>query len=486
MKSINDFGGGKGLRLYFIGYLALMGLLLMAIFIYLFVSRERETILNANKAAGIILAENLASNSIYGFISTDKVILESILAGVKKQEGVLYAEIKEVRVNAKVLAQYGIGEYNVEEINVAPESTVGIEKMRGGSIPVYEIISPVKIVSYDLEEELMFLDRNEAGVKKENDVKIVGFVRIGWSLEKTYDKFQRDKWFIIFVTGLLIIIFSMFHYYQLTKVVINPLKHFIKGAGNVEGGNLEYRFTDMKHDEIGELMNAFNRMADSIQVQQETIVKHERLAAIGRTMASVAHEIRHGFQKILVKMEVIPTTDRDAITTLIDEILNMSEKMNSMLKYTKTEKLNLENANAQDVLDLVAHDFKNLASEKNCKLTVLYSANPIVRLDKSQMYVALANLVRNALDSGFEQLNIDLFLEERGNDIDFVVKDNGCGMDEETRERALEAFFTRKKRGYGLGLSIVETVALAHKGRVIIDSELGKGTTIKIRIPRSV
>ena len=485
-KYMNKISNKKSLRLYFMGYLALMGFLLMLFFILFSTSREKEIILKANKEAGIILAENLASNCVYGFISADSSVLDNILLGARQQENVLYAEIKKTGKNPKVLAQYAIDEFKVREIDVSPDNTEGQNTIQGASLRIFEIVTPVKIVSYEIDEDMMFMEADALLPKKEVVTKNVGYVRIGWSLEKTYLQYERDKWLIVTITGILIIIFSIFYYLQLTKMVINPLKRFTEGAGVVEKGNLGFRFEIHDRDEIGELMEAFNRMADSIEVQQETILKHERLAAIGRTMASVAHEIRHGFQKILVKAEVIQTADRKAVSNIVKEILSMSEKMNSILKFTKTEKLNLQNTYALDIMDAVSHDFSNEVDAGRCKISVLRNMNPKIILDRSQLHVAISNLVRNSIDSCDVNGEITMSIDQNDNYVDFIVNDKGMGMDEETKRRAFEAFFTKKKRGYGLGLSIVETVALAHKGIVIINSEPGKGTEIRIRIPKSV
>jgi signal transduction histidine kinase len=97
------------------------------------------------------------------------------------------------------------------------------------------------------------------------------------------------------------------------------------------------------------------------------------------------------------------------------------------------------------------------------------------------------NVLINATDavSDAPAPRIDVSTREVGSEIELAVRDNGTGMDRETLARAMEPFFTSKPvgKGTGLGLSLCETIVSAHGGKLSIDSEEGKGTTLTLRLP---
>jgi signal transduction histidine kinase len=103
--------------------------------------------------------------------------------------------------------------------------------------------------------------------------------------------------------------------------------------------------------------------------------------------------------------------------------------------------------------------------------------------DKEKVEQILSNLLQNSVDAVSKGGLIELEAEQVNDNIIIIVRDNGCGMDAETRSRAFNSFFTSKAKGTGLGLAIVDRLAKALGGRTEIESESGKGTVVRITLP---
>ena len=98
----------------------------------------------------------------------------------------------------------------------------------------------------------------------------------------------------------------------------------------------------------------------------------------------------------------------------------------------------------------------------------------------------LANIIQNAADAIDEGGRVELKAERSNNKIIIIVRDNGCGMDEETKSRAFNSFFTTKAKGTGLGLAIADKLIKALGGRIELESGPATGTVIRITLPVAI
>lgn len=115
----------------------------------------------------------------------------------------------------------------------------------------------------------------------------------------------------------------------------------------------------------------------------------------------------------------------------------------------------------------------------------LAQALPRCEADRNLLVIALENVIRNAHEAALEgTIHVGTSSGENGCVV-VDVRDEGPGMDARTREQALEGFFTTKSQGSGLGLTFVRRVVEAHKGKLVIDSREGRGTTVRIELPTS-
>lgn len=237
-----------------------------------------------------------------------------------------------------------------------------------------------------------------------------------------------------------------------------------------------------------------------VREKTKKLVEAERLAAVGQTVAGLAHAIKNitggltGGTFVLDKGFQLNNKNYlrqgwDLLKGNVDRLKGMAL---DLLNYAKEREPDYQlcdpNRPAQEVIDLMLPR----ARENDVSLEIESDKNlPQIWLDPEGIHRCLLNLVTNAIDAC---INIDCtqkqgkvllrILKTKGWAVAFQVVDNGCGMDEETKEKIFQRFFTTKgSRGTGLGLMITKKIIDEHEGAIDFESETGKGTRFVIKLP---
>lgn len=251
--------------------------------------------------------------------------------------------------------------------------------------------------------------------------------------------------------------------------------------------------------ELGGQTLVLVRDRTQIKTLETSLEEAQRLAAIGRLAAAVAHEIRNPLSALrgFAQHFASKLTGQEPEQTYARIMVNEADRLNRVItdllflsKPREPEQQSIPLKTAfSDISNLVHPDLQGHGAVLIKKVDV-----ESVWADPDLLKQALLNLVMNALEALPEQGGEILVgsspanaenragdPEERGTWI--FVKDNGKGMDEEQRAKACEPFFTTRKGGAGLGLAIVQKIVHDHHGRMVIVSSPGKGTTVRIFFP---
>ncbi|MBI5863468.1 MAG: hypothetical protein HZB38_02940 [Planctomycetes bacterium] len=226
------------------------------------------------------------------------------------------------------------------------------------------------------------------------------------------------------------------------------------------------------------------------QEVQERLTQAEHLARIGRLAASLAHEIKNPLAGISGAIQVIRDNMRheDAHRPVLNEVLRQIDRLDGTVKdlliFARPTPPRFERC---DLHRVIARMVGILSQEQECQRVRLVHAAirpaPAAEIDEHQVEQVLMNLVLNAVHASRDGGIVTVSAGGDGEHVVIDVEDEGCGMDPETRRRATEAFFTTKAKGTGLGLSICARIIERHHGSLIIRSAVGKGTTVRIRLP---
>lgn len=229
---------------------------------------------------------------------------------------------------------------------------------------------------------------------------------------------------------------------------------------------------------------------------QNKLIQAEKLSALGKMTADVAHEIRNplsaigGFAKRLKKRLKTGTKEMDYAEIIVQEVGRLERILKDVLNFSREARYHLRYNNINAVVMYSIKYFQELFSERAIVVETELSQNlPEILIDRDQVAQVFNNLIINAIDAMPEggTLTIGTRLDTE-HDVNFVVVDivdTGHGIPEEKIDRVFEPFFTTKEIGHGtgLGLSICKKIMDEHKGRIKVCSILNTGTSFSLYFP---
>jgi PAS domain S-box-containing protein len=258
-----------------------------------------------------------------------------------------------------------------------------------------------------------------------------------------------------------------------------------------------------------QLYQALQRAYDDLKQTQHAVMQQERLLALGKMASGIAHDINNAISPIALYADSMlerettlsPTarSNLEIIRRAIDDVAHTVARMREFYRSREPEQALLPvdlNRLVRQVLDLTKARWSDMAQQRGAVIelrTELATDLPVIAGIEGELRDALTNLIFNAVDampSGGE-LRLRTRVASRdgasadagqsGKLVQLEVTDTGVGMDEETRRRCLEPFFTTKgERGTGLGLAMVYGTAERHGAELEVQSALGRGTTIRL------
>jgi len=229
---------------------------------------------------------------------------------------------------------------------------------------------------------------------------------------------------------------------------------------------------------------------------QEQLVQSERLRALGEMAAGVAHDINNVLGIILGNVQIArrklehggdATKCIDAIELAAKdaaETVHRLREIGKPIDRSSHQTIDLSEV-AEDVLKAALPAWRESGAHgEQILVETRFEPDCTVIGNASEIREALANVLLNAAQAIDGSGKIEIATSRSNGFADLTVSDTGIGMDEETRKRLFDPFFTtRGAEGTGLGMSMVDAIAIRHRGRLIVESEVGKGTSITLRIP---
>lgn len=230
---------------------------------------------------------------------------------------------------------------------------------------------------------------------------------------------------------------------------------------------------------------------ENARLAQE-MVNSERLSAVGRMASTIIHDIKNPMGTLRVYAQVMKKKGgNEEVSKLADEMIHQVDRFVNMaqeiLDFSKgVSSTNMEKIAFEDVMEGVLLFIEKDLTKNNVQLVKKLSFKGMVTLDQDKLSRVFYNLASNARDAMPNGGTLTALTEDLGDMVKIEFTDTGTGMPEEVKRRIFEPFVTHgKKHGTGLGMAIVKKVIDDHKGKIEIDSELGKGTTIRILLPKA-
>ncbi len=243
---------------------------------------------------------------------------------------------------------------------------------------------------------------------------------------------------------------------------------------------------------------------EALRQAQQALIQQERLRALGQMASGIAHDINNAISPIslyteaLLEREQISDKARGYLTTIQRAIDDVAQTVGRMREFYRPREKELQLADVQlnpliqQVIDLTRARWNDLAQQRGVMIELKADLAPdlaTIRGAENEIRDALTNLIFNAVDALPQGGRIEIHTRNVAvpgahgaeSAVQLEVNDSGVGMDEDTRRRCLEPFFTTKgDRGTGLGLAMVYGMAKRHSAGLDIDSAVGRGTSFRL------
>ncbi|AGY76993.1 sensor histidine kinase [Clostridium autoethanogenum] len=317
--------------------------------------------------------------------------------------------------------------------------------------------------------------------------KVEGVLRFVTSLSEVDMIIEKISFMLIFI-GIAVIIMAGIISVFISNSITRPLREVTAMARKMASGRFNERIEKKRDDEIGELFDALNFMADEI-------LKNEKLK--NEFVASVSHELRTPLTSIKGWASTMRTgdfSDKEELQTGLEIIENESDRLTKMveelLDFSKfiSGKITLKKdyVDIKNTIEYIKKQFSLRAWRQNINFSVKVQDNmPLILLDENRIKQVLNNLLDNAFKFTQEGGKVTLKAFVKDENLIMIVDDTGIGIPEDELPKVTEKFFKGKsdKCSNGIGLSICKEIVSLHGGKIEITSELVKGTEITLTIP---
>jgi signal transduction histidine kinase len=275
-----------------------------------------------------------------------------------------------------------------------------------------------------------------------------------------------------------------------TRWIARPIADLVHASELLAAGKLDARIPERGPGEIVRLSASFNSMAEALARSRQQLVEAERLAAVGRMAASIAHEVRNPLSGMRLHAQLaarggtLDPATRSALQAVIDETDRLELVVGGVLDRAAPRPVLPVLADLAELLASMERLLAPRLAHQGIQLTLeLPRELPRLPLDVPAMKQVVYNLVLNAAEESAAGGQIVLRAARDGASVRMCVLDRGRGFTAEALHRAFEPFFTTKREGFGLGLANARAVVAAHGGRLELANREGGGASVCAVLP---
>ena len=330
-----------------------------------------------------------------------------------------------------------------------------------------------------------------------SDGKVVGKVRL-WVLgsdvllTKTDTAFREKTIDAMFLAAAIAVAISVMIGLFVSRMLTSPIRRITGTAKQIRDGDLSARTNMRGDDEIDQLGETFDEMATSL----EKDLKHER-----RLTSDVAHELRTPLMAMLATVEAMQDgvypTDNEHLETVASETRRLARLVQQMLDLSRMENhtapMNIEAVDMVELVRGIVNAQEPLFHERDLRLRFADETQgkmPFIKVDPDMITQCVINLMSNAMrytpEGGWVIVTVGLDQKH----LTISVSDTGIGIAKEDLSRIFGRFWradasrAREAGGLGVGLAVTKQIVERHHGFISVESELEKGTTFTIHLPR--
>jgi len=456
---------------------------------FYFIRHEADA-LNAelNERAAVLL-NSLTTNSEYPILIRDREEISRLAKGILTQRDVAFCRIEDI--DGAVLFEGGTKEGRpIREFSSTVVTNRVVEERDEGMI----LGAPMKV-----EEEM-------------------GKIYLAISLSGLNQKIKDIKETVAIFTIVTVILVSLASSLLLRLILSGPIRMLLRGTERIAGGDLDYKVPVKSKNEIGMLAVSFNQMTEDLKKTTTSITNLNReiaerkraeaklkqtLAELERSNAELqqfayvaSHDLQEPLRMVgsyvqLLQRRYKGKLDADAddfITYAVDGADRMKRLINDLLSYSRvgTHGKDFEPIDCESVVGQALANLHVAVEESGAE--IITDPLPTLMVDGSQLSQLFQNLIGNAIKfHGLDPPRVHISAQQKRNEWEFSVRDNGIGIAPEFFDRIFQIFQCLHSKseypGTGIGLAVANKIVERHGGHIWVESEAGKGSTFYFTIP---
>ncbi|QUC64027.1 HAMP domain-containing protein [Nitrosopumilus sp. K4] len=296
------------------------------------------------------------------------------------------------------------------------------------------------------------------------------------------ENLRNITYFAIAITVIFAIIASVLF----SKPISDSILRIRNAARSISKGNFSEELPSTGSDEIKDLSKDINEMAKELDNQRKSLIKSERMSAIGQTAARIAHDIKNPLTALNLSIELFMKKHKDEfdekdqkqLKIITQSLFRINRQVNDVLDFVRNKPLTVTENKLNDLI-------KNSVNiiQKPEGITIDIPRNDFtIKCDSVKMESVFMNLLTNAIQSIGNKGKITINSFEKNNNIVLEFIDSGPGIPEDIMPHIFDPLFTTKFEGTGLGLVSCKNIIEQHKGTISIKNN---PTTVTIQIPKS-
>ena len=360
----------------------------------------------------------------------------------------------------------------------------------------YEIIKERKRLFYSCEENIEGTKYNSSYFPlKDKEGNIQAIINIPYFDNKMTSRSSVSNFIITYLNIILVLMgASALVVILMTRKTIKPLEIIQDKMQKISLGEKNEIIEWKSEDEIGELIESYNKLIKELEISANKLMRSERETAWREMARQVAHEIKNPLTPMKLNIQFLqmawdeknPEIDkklRETTKSILEQIEILSNIASAFSDYAKLPNKNIEKLNLKELILNAINLYDN---NENIRISFIEEneGNYDINSDKNNLSIVFGNILKNAIqaigkkEDGLIEINIKDF----NNRFLIKIKDNGCGIGEEEKKKIFMPNFTTKSSGMGVGLSIVYDILETLGGNITFESEIGVGTTFFVEI----
>ncbi|MCF6341608.1 MAG: HAMP domain-containing histidine kinase [Bacteroidales bacterium] len=367
-----------------------------------------------------------------------------------------------------------------------------------------ENINPLAFEELFVDNKLFYLTEEKIGTLAYyssyvplilNEDKPSGIINLPYFARQNEVRQSYYQMLFTFVNLFVILgIFGIFIALILSKVLTRPLQVLQKSLANIRIDKQNEKLNWSKNDEIGKLIEEYNRMIDKLEESAELLKHSERESAWREVARQIAHEIKNPLTPMKLNVQYLEKAYRENDTefdakiksisaSLIEQIDSLNNVAEMFADFSKSTTQNLEEVDLLAIIHSSVELFKN---NRAVKIVVSSQNKPLKTRASSEgkdILRVFNNLIKNSIQSIPPTLagKIDISVQTQQSWHIIRIADNGKGIDAATKNLIFQPYFTTKSGGTGLGLAIVKSIMNGVGGEIEFESEQGKGSIFTLK-----